>query len=84
MKSTATVISHGIRAGLHRMRPARLRHARRTPATRRRAMGLTGFAAALTLAVTLASPISPAMAIDYPTWDELQAAKSNTAAAATR
>ncbi|WP_120339213.1 M23 family metallopeptidase [Cryobacterium soli] len=84
MKSTATVISHGIRAGLHRMRPARLRHARRTPATRRRAMGLTGFAAALTLAVTLASPISPAMAIDYPTWDELQAAKSNTAAAANQ
>ena len=84
MKSTATVISHGIRAGLHRMRPARLRTARRTPGTRKRAMGLTGFAAALTLAVTLASPISPAMAVDYPTWEELQAAKSNTAAAANQ
>ncbi|ANP74083.1 M23 family metallopeptidase [Cryobacterium arcticum] len=84
MKSTATVISHGIRAGLHRMRPARLRTARRIPGTRNRAMGLTGFAAALTLAVTLASPISPAMAVDYPTWEELQAAKSNTAAAANQ
>lgn len=47
-------------------------------------MGPTGFAAALTLAVTLASPISPATAIDYPSWDDLQAAKSNTAAAANQ
>lgn len=45
-------------------------------------MGLTAFVAAITLAVTLASPISPAMAIDYPSWEDLQAAKSNTAAAA--
>jgi murein DD-endopeptidase MepM/ murein hydrolase activator NlpD len=47
-------------------------------------MGLTGFVAALTLAVTLASPISPALAIDYPSWEDLQAAKSNTAAAANQ
>jgi murein DD-endopeptidase MepM/ murein hydrolase activator NlpD len=47
-------------------------------------MGVTGFVAALTLAVTLASPISPAMAIDYPSWEDLQAAKSNTAAAANQ
>jgi len=49
-----------------------------------RAVGVTGFAAAITLALTLISPTSPAMAVDYPTWDQLQAAKSNTAAAATQ
>jgi murein DD-endopeptidase MepM/ murein hydrolase activator NlpD len=47
-------------------------------------LGLTGFVAALTLAITLASPVSPAMAIDYPSWEDLQNAKSNTAAAANQ
>ena len=45
---------------------------------------MTGFVAAITLAITLASPISPAMAIDYPSWEDLQNAKSNTAAAANQ
>ncbi|PXA65732.1 M23 family metallopeptidase [Cryobacterium arcticum] len=82
MKSTATVISRGLRAGLHRMRPSRQRTPDSTSTVRSKVMGVTGFAAAITLAVTLASPISPAMAIDYPSWEDLQAAKSNTAAAA--
>lgn len=85
MKSTATVISRGLKAGLHRMRPTLpTKHAPRTAPARRRRMGVTGFVAAVTLAVTLASPISPAMAIDYPSWEDLQAAKSNTAAAANQ
>jgi len=45
---------------------------------------VTGFAAALTLAVTLASPASPAMAVDYPSWDDVLAAKSNTNAASAQ
>jgi murein DD-endopeptidase MepM/ murein hydrolase activator NlpD len=47
-------------------------------------LGLLGFVAALTLAITLASPVSPALAIDYPSWEDLQNAKSNTAAAANQ
>jgi murein DD-endopeptidase MepM/ murein hydrolase activator NlpD/uncharacterized small protein (DUF1192 family) len=88
MKSTATVISHGIKAGLHRLRPTLRQHPPRTTprgaASRRRGLGVTAFVAAITLAASLASPISPAMAIDYPSWEDLQAAKSNTAAAATQ
>jgi murein DD-endopeptidase MepM/ murein hydrolase activator NlpD len=85
MKRTATVISRGMKAGLHRMRP-RLRSQDSPSAVspRRRGLGVTGFVAAITLAVTLASPISPAMAIDYPSWEDLQNAKSNTAAAANQ
>lgn len=80
MKSTATVISRGRRAPLKRM-PDRDQPAGGRSRTRSRLLGLTGFVAALTLAVTLASPTSPALAIDYPSWEDLQAAKSNTAAA---
>ncbi|WEO76912.1 peptidoglycan DD-metalloendopeptidase family protein [Cryobacterium sp. SO2] len=84
MKRTATVISRTMKAGLHRMRPTRRHQARPGSSARRLGMGITGFTAALTLAVTLASPISPAMAVDYPSWDDLQNAKSNTAAAANQ
>ncbi|QAY73076.1 M23 family metallopeptidase [Agromyces protaetiae] len=38
--------------------------------------------AALAFALPIAQPVSPAFAATYPTWDELQAAKANTAAAA--
>lgn len=51
---------------------------------RQRSIVATGFLAALTLFVTLASPAGPALAVDYPTWQDLQNAKSNTAAAATQ
>ncbi|MBG6059428.1 murein DD-endopeptidase MepM/ murein hydrolase activator NlpD/uncharacterized coiled-coil protein SlyX [Cryobacterium sp. MP_M5] len=51
---------------------------------RRRSIAATGFLAALTLFVTLAGPAGPALAVDYPTWQDLQNAKSNTAAAATQ
>jgi murein DD-endopeptidase MepM/ murein hydrolase activator NlpD len=44
----------------------------------------TGFVAALALFVTLVSPAGPAQAINYPTWQDLQNAKSNTAAAAAQ
>jgi murein DD-endopeptidase MepM/ murein hydrolase activator NlpD len=85
MNRTATVINRSMRVGLHRMRATHRNGeaiAARTP--RRRVLGVTGFVAVLTLAVTLASPISPAMAIDYPSWEDLQNAKSNTAAAANQ
>lgn len=63
------------------------RGARRVPRTgHRRSAGhrLLAAAAAAVMALTLpiAQPISPAFAATYPTWDELQAAKANTAAAA--
>ncbi|TFC07170.1 cell wall-binding protein [Cryobacterium adonitolivorans] len=85
MKRTATVISRGVRAGLNRLRPNRQQPTRsKRIGTRQATMGVTGFAAALGLAVTLASPISPAMAVDYPSWDDVLAAKSNTNAASAQ
>ncbi|TFC89102.1 hypothetical protein E3T26_01760 [Cryobacterium sp. TMT1-21] len=52
---------------------------------RRRPLSLiTGFIAALALCVTLVGPAGSAQAVDYPTWQDLQNAKSNTAAAATQ
>ncbi|TFC42432.1 MULTISPECIES: peptidoglycan DD-metalloendopeptidase family protein [Cryobacterium] len=84
MKRTATVISRGVNAGLSRLRPNRQQPRRGRISVRRATMGVTGFAAALTLAVTLASPISPAMAVDYPSWPDVLAAKSNTNAAAAQ
>lgn len=48
---------------------------------RRRAMTLVGFTTALALAVTLASPVGPAQATKYPSWQDLENAKSNTATA---
>jgi murein DD-endopeptidase MepM/ murein hydrolase activator NlpD len=44
-------------------------------------LSATGFLAAVTLAVTLASPVSPAQAVEYPSWQDLQNAKSNAASA---
>jgi murein DD-endopeptidase MepM/ murein hydrolase activator NlpD len=44
----------------------------------------TGFLAALALAATLAGPVSPAQAVDYPSWQDVQNAKSNTASAANQ
>jgi len=85
MKRTATVISRGVRAGLNRLRPNRQQPTRgRRIGARQATMGVTGFAAALTLAVTLASPACPAMAVDYPSWDDVLAAKSNTNAASAQ
>ena len=84
MKRTATVISRGVRAGLHRLRPSTQPSTAKRVRARRVTMGVTAFTAAVTLAVTLASPISPAMAVDYPSWEDVQAAKSNTAAASAQ
>jgi len=85
MKRTVSVISRGVRAGLHSLRPNRQQDigAKRV-SSRQATMGVTGFVAAVTLAVTLTSPISPAMAVDYPSWQDVQNAKSNTAAAANQ
>jgi murein DD-endopeptidase MepM/ murein hydrolase activator NlpD len=47
-------------------------------------MAGTGLLAALALAATLAGPVSPAQAVDYPSWQDVQNAKSNTAAAANQ
>ncbi|TFD77332.1 cell wall-binding protein [Cryobacterium sp. Sr8] len=44
-------------------------------------MTVIGFTAALVMAVTLASPVAPAQAAKYPSWQDLQNAKSNTSAA---
>jgi murein DD-endopeptidase MepM/ murein hydrolase activator NlpD len=85
MNRTATVISRTMKAGLHRMRPTPpSSNERLSTAPRRRLLSMTGFVAAVTLAVTLASPIGPAQAIEYPSWEDLQNAKSNTAAAANQ
>ncbi|WP_166792390.1 M23 family metallopeptidase [Cryobacterium sp. TMT1-66-1] len=38
----------------------------------------------MTLLVTLVSPVAPARAVDYPSWQDLQNAKANTASAAAQ
>jgi murein DD-endopeptidase MepM/ murein hydrolase activator NlpD len=73
MKRTATVLNRGKKADLQGTKPTR---------RQRKTLGITGFLAAIALAVTLASPISPAYAVDYPSWEDVQAAKANTDAAA--
>ncbi|TFD76541.1 M23 family metallopeptidase [Cryobacterium psychrophilum] len=75
MNRTTTVIGREL-AGAWR----RLSH-NRGPA-RRRALAVTSVTATLTLLVTLVSPVGSAQALDYPTWQDLQNAKSNTVAAA--
>ena len=44
----------------------------------------TGFVAALSLFAALIGPAGPAQAVDYPTWQDVQNAKSNTAAASAQ
>ncbi|MRG60132.1 peptidoglycan DD-metalloendopeptidase family protein [Agromyces sp. CFH 90414] len=56
-------------------------NARRTT-LRRTLSGLTAIALAITLPLAPGAPASPASAATYPSWDELQAAKANTAAGA--
>ncbi|TFD31754.1 cell wall-binding protein [Cryobacterium cryoconiti] len=51
---------------------------------RHRVSMATGFVAALSLFVALVGPAGPAQAIDYPSWEDLQNAKSNTAAASAQ
>lgn len=58
-----------------------MRVPRATGIRRRRLSGATAFVAALALALTLASPVSPAQAAEYPSWGDVQAAKANSAAA---
>jgi murein DD-endopeptidase MepM/ murein hydrolase activator NlpD len=79
MNRTGPAIARKITAGARAL--GRRRGIRSHP---RRALAATGFVAALTLAVTLATPVSTAQAVDYPTWQDLQNAKSNTAAAQTK
>jgi murein DD-endopeptidase MepM/ murein hydrolase activator NlpD len=76
MNRTGTAIARGLHAVT---RPLRRRGGIRSG--RNRVISATGFVAALALAVTLASPASPAQAVDYPSWQDLQNAKSNTEAA---
>jgi len=76
MIRTRTVIGRGTD------RPARrLRAPNRWP---RRTLALTSLMAAMTLLVTLVSPGVPANAVDYPSWQDLQNAKANTASAAAQ
>ncbi|MDJ0337897.1 M23 family metallopeptidase [Cryobacterium sp. PH31-O1] len=44
-------------------------------------LALTSIMAAMTLLVTLVSPAAPANAVEYPSWQDLQNAKANTASA---
>ncbi|MGO4689543.1 peptidoglycan DD-metalloendopeptidase family protein [Glaciibacter sp. 2TAF33] len=76
MSRTGTAIARatGVRLSLRG-------HRRGARPSRRRLLAATGFLAALTLAVTLGSPVSPARAVDYPSWQDLQNAKSNASAA---
>jgi murein DD-endopeptidase MepM/ murein hydrolase activator NlpD len=55
---------------------------RRTGRTGRTRFVAAVAAALLALSLPIAQPVSPAFAATYPTWDELQAAKANTAAGA--
>ena len=50
----------------------------------RRGLALTSVVAAMTLLVTLVAPVTPARAVDYPSWQDLQNAKANTSAAAAQ
>ncbi len=45
---------------------------------------VVGFLAAVIFAVTVVFPASPARAVEYPSWQDLQNAKSNTASAAAK
>ncbi|WP_081882494.1 M23 family metallopeptidase [Cryobacterium sp. MLB-32] len=73
----ATVIGRDLR-GVR----ARTRQNRRP--SRRRTISVAGGVAALALLVTLFSPVGAAQALDYPSWQDLQNAKSNTVAAAAQ
>ncbi len=75
MKRTAHALGRTVRKRLGGLRAG--------PGTRlrQRSIVATGFLAAVTLVVTFAAP---AQAVDYPTWQDLQNAKSNTAAAANQ
>lgn len=77
MNRTATVIDRELRGAWGRLRQ------NRNP-RRRRFVSATGAVAALALLVTLVSPVGAAQALDYPSWQDLQNAKSNTAAAAAQ
>ena len=57
---------------------------RRGRIRRRRLTVITSFMAILALVSVAFSPASPAEAVDYPTWGDLQNAKSNTAAASAK
>ena len=50
----------------------------------RHTLALTSIMAAMTLLVTIVSPVVPARAVDYPSWQDLQNAKANTATAAAQ
>lgn len=77
MSRMGTAIEHGIKTGL-----GGLRRTRAAGIRSRRAVTVTGFTTALVLAATLASPVGAAQATKYPSWQDLQKAKSNTSAAA--
>lgn len=57
---------------------------RRARIRRRRVAVITSFMAILAVVTVVLTPVSPAEAVDYPTWGDLQSAKSNTAAAAAK
>jgi murein DD-endopeptidase MepM/ murein hydrolase activator NlpD len=77
MSRLGTAIDHGIKAGL-----AVLRRRRGAGIRSRRGVTVTGFTTVLVLAATLASPVGAAQATKYPSWEDLQKAKSNASAAA--
>jgi murein DD-endopeptidase MepM/ murein hydrolase activator NlpD len=79
MKRTAVRFSREARTGQGDDGTARGRRS-----SRRRVSLATGFVAVLSLFVALVGPAGPAQAIDYPTWQDVQNAKSNTAAASAQ
>ena len=76
MNRTATVTGRELGGAWRRLRLNR--------GPLRRSLPAAAAVAALALLVTLFSPISSAQALDYPSWQDLQNAKSNTAAAAAQ
>ena len=71
-----TVTGRGTDLPAHRLRA--------TNGWPRHTLALTSIMAAMTLLVTLVSPVAPARAVDYPSWQDLQNAKANTASAAAQ
>ncbi|MEJ3403925.1 M23 family metallopeptidase [Rathayibacter sp. YIM 133350] len=79
---TRVIIAPMIEMGNHMKRSeAGLEHRFRTARRSRRRLRLGALAAAFALVLS-AFVASPAAATDYPSWDDLQKAKANTAAAA--
>jgi murein DD-endopeptidase MepM/ murein hydrolase activator NlpD len=79
MHRTGIATKRGVWAGLRALRTRREGRARALSRG-----SASAIVAVVALVIALAGPAHPANATDYPTWDELQAAKANTSQAAAK